>query len=143
VLRINTSCHLRYRPLRDFCNWRRRSLKGGVKGKRSNKGPTARISEGRTGVDLQGGSSGLRPRQSQKLPGSLSTSSVEARPSRREGCGLIGEGSVGRSGTDDTLLTPEHVNVRGCSRRGQEEEDKAAWRMSRGTATDSALARSR
>ena len=43
--------------------------------------------------------------------------------------GPIGEGRVGRSGTDDTLLTPERVSkasVRGRSRRGQEEEGKAA-----------------
>jgi hypothetical protein len=119
------------------------SKEGGVKGKRNSEGLTARIDEGRAGVDYQKESSGLRPRQSQKLPGSFSTSPVEAGPSRWEGCGPIREGSVGRSGTDDTLQTPERVgkaSVRGRSRRGQEEEDKAAWWMSRGAATDGALA---
>src|SRR5271156_4838241 len=77
------------------------STEGEVKGT-SSEGPPAPTSEGRAGTDLRG-SSGLGPRQPQKPPGSLSISSVEARPSRRECCGLIGEDSVGRSGTDETL----------------------------------------
>lgn len=66
--------------------------------------PCARVARGRAAVLP------LASLYCHHMPSTLSASSVEARPGRRESCGPITESSVGRGETDDTLQTPERVS---------------------------------